>query len=120
MGRIESYRDLDVWRRGMEIVACVYEATGSFPRDEQYNLTSQLRRASASIPSNIAEGWGYHSRTRYVHYLKQARASIFEVETQLLIAENLGYIDEPTKKKVFTQTDVESRMLLTLIRSLES
>lgn len=120
MGQIKSYRDLDVWRRGMGIVACVYEATDSFPREEQYNLTSQLRRASASIPSNIAEGWGYHSRTRYIHYLKQARASLFEVETQLLIAENLGYIDAPTREKVFAETDAESRMLLTLIRSLQS
>jgi four helix bundle protein len=117
---VESYRDLEVWQRGIVLVERVYEATDGFPDREQYELTSQLRRAVVAIPSNIAEGWGYSSRDQYVYYLEQARSSLLEVETQLIIAERLSYITEDTRDDLLRGTTVESKMLLSLMRSLQS
>ncbi len=117
---VESYRDLEVWQRGITLVERVYEVTDRFPDREQYELTSQLRRAVVAIPSNIAEGWGYSSRDQYVYYLEQARSSLLEVETQLIIAERLSYITEDTRDDLLRGTTVESKMLLSLMRSLQS
>lgn len=97
----------------------VYGLTEGFPSFEKYGLTSQLRRAVISIPSNIAEGWGYSSRAQYIHYLEQARSSLLEVETQIIIAERLGYIDGTEKTQLLRATTVESKMLLALKRSLQ-
>jgi len=117
---VESYRDLEVWQRGIVLVERVYEATDGFPDREQYELTSQLRRAAVAIPSNIAEGWGYSSRDQYVYYLEQARSSLLEVETQLIIAERLSYITEDMRNDLLRETTTESKMLLSLMRSLRS
>ncbi|WP_263820763.1 four helix bundle protein [Salinibacter sp.] len=117
---VESDRDLEVWQRGIVLVERVYEATDGFPDREQYKLTSQLRRAVVAIPSNIAEGWGYSSRDQYVYYLEQGRSSLLEVETQLIIAERLSYITEDTRDDLLRGTTVESKMLLSLMRSLQS
>jgi len=117
---VESYRDLEVWQRGIVLVERVYEATDGFPDREQYELTSQLRRAAVAIPSNIAEGWGYSSRDQYVYYLEQARSSLLEVETQLIIAERLSYITEDMRNDLLRETTTESKMLLPLMRSLQS
>ena len=117
---VESYRDLEVWQRGIVLVERVYEVTDDFPDREQYELTSQLRRAAVAIPSNIAEGWGYSSRDQYVYYLEQARSSLLEVETQIIIAERLSYVTEETRDELLEQTTVESKMLLSLMRSLQS
>ncbi|MEF8816657.1 MAG: four helix bundle protein [Salinibacter sp.] len=119
-GSVESYRDLEVWQRGIMLVERVYEVTDRFPDREQYELTSQLRRAVVAIPSNIAEGWGYSSRDQYVYYLEQARSSLLEVETQITIAERLSYITEDTRDDLLRGTTVESKMLLSLMRSLQS
>ena len=73
-----------------------------------------------AIPSNIAEGWGYSSRDQYVYYLEQARSSLLEVETQIIIAERLSYVTEETRDELLEQTTVESKMLLSLMRSLQS
>ena len=117
---VESYRDLEVWQRGITLVERVYEVTDRFPDREQYELTSQLRRAVVAIPSNIAEGWGYSSRDQYVYYLEQARSPLLEVETQIIIAERLSYITEDTRDDLLRGTTVESKMLLSLMRSLQS
>ncbi|WP_263840922.1 four helix bundle protein [Salinibacter sp.] len=117
---VESYRDLEVWQRGIVLVERVYEATDGFPDREQYKLTSQLRRAVVAIPSNIAEGWGYSSRDQYVYYLEQARSSLLEVETQIIIAERLSYMTEETRNELLRKTTTESKMLLSLMRSLQS
>jgi len=119
-GPVESYRDLEVWQRGIGLVERVYDVTDGFPEREQYELTSQLRRAVVAIPSNIAEGWGYSSRDQYVYYLEQARSSLLEVETQLIIAERLSYITEDTRNELLQKTTTESKMLLSLMRSLQS
>jgi four helix bundle protein len=89
MGR--SYKDLVAWQKSMDLVTARYRATAGFPKDELFGLTSQLRRAAVSIPSNIAEGQGRLSEKEFRYFLGQARGSLMEVETQMQIAENLGY-----------------------------
>jgi four helix bundle protein len=88
----DSYRDLIAWRKGMTFVTASYQATQSFPRDELYGLTNQLRRAAVSIPSNIAEGQARFSPKEFRHFLSHGRGSLVEIETQLMIAQNLGYL----------------------------
>jgi four helix bundle protein len=92
MGR--SYKDLVAWQKSMDLVTATYRATAGFPKDELFGLTSQLRRAAVSIPSNIAEGQGRLSEKEFRYFLGQARGSLMEVETQLQIAENLGYLQK--------------------------
>lgn len=115
---VESYRDLEVWQRGIDLVEHVYHLTEHFPPEETYGLSAQLRRAVVSISSNIAEGWGYSSTKQYIHYLEQARSSLMEVETQMLIAERLGYISSDSCSALLQETEIESKMLLSLIRAL--
>jgi len=117
---VNSYRDLRVWKRGMSLVSDVYRLTSAFPDSELYGLTSQLRRAAVSIPANIAEGWGQKTIRHYVHHLRIARSSVFEVETHVLISVRLGYTDSGDGKQIMQSTDIESRMLMSLILSLES
>ncbi len=89
---MRGFRDLSAWQKAMELVTEVYRVTRSFPKDEMYGLTSQVRRASVSVPSNIAEGYGRNSRNELHHFLGQAQGSLAEVETQIEIAKNLGYV----------------------------
>jgi four helix bundle protein len=90
MGR--SYKDLLAWQQAMDLVTATYRSTSVFPADERFGLTSQLRRAAVSVPSNIAEGQGRLSEKEFRHFLGQARGSLMEVETQIQIAQNLGYL----------------------------
>jgi four helix bundle protein len=92
MGR--SYKDLVAWQKSMDLVTATYRATAGFPKDELFGLTSQLRRAAVSIPSNIAEGQGRLLEREFRYFLGQARGSLMEVETQIQIAENLGYLQK--------------------------
>ena len=86
------YKDLIVWQRAVRFVSLVYQATQQFPRDEQFGLTSQIRRAAVSIPSNIAEGQGRLTKGEFRQFLGHAKGSLLELETQLLISQNLGYL----------------------------
>ncbi len=88
----QHYKDLIAWQKAMDLVAEVYLATREFPTEERYGLVSQLRRAAVSIPSNIAEGQGRLTTGEFRHFLGQARGSLCEVETQLLIAHKLGFL----------------------------
>jgi len=90
---VKSYKDLIVWQKAMDLVETVYKATKEFPKDELYSLTNQLRRAAVSIPSNIAEGHARNSTAEFKNFLYIAKGSLAEVETQLLIAERLNYIN---------------------------
>jgi four helix bundle protein len=92
MGR--SYKDLVAWQKSMDLVTATYRLTAIFPKDELFGLRSQLRRAAVSIPSNIAEGQGRLSEKEFRYFLGQARGSLMEVETQMQIAENLGYLSK--------------------------
>jgi four helix bundle protein len=112
MGEIKSYKDLLIWSKGIKIVCLVYQLVKSFPQDEIYALTSQLKRASVSIPSNIAEGYGRNTDKSFSHFLDISRGSLFEVETQLLIANELGFITNQTLyQDVLSQIEEESKMI---------
>src|SRR5882672_2214534 len=87
-----SYKDLMVWQKAVAMVTDVYRATQTFPREEVYGLTSQMRRSAVSVASNIAEGQGRVTKRDFRHLLGQARGSLIEMETQVLIVRNLGYI----------------------------
>ena len=89
-----THKDLDVWKMGIDIVEKVYRITEKYPKDEQFGLTSQLRRAVVSIPSNIAEGAARSSKREYLQYLYISLGSLAEVETQLIIANRLKYLND--------------------------
>jgi len=116
MGR--SYRDLVAWQKSMALVTATYKATAGFPRDELFGLTSQLRRAAVSIPSNIAEGQGRLSEKEFRYFLGQARGSLMEVETQLQIAENLGYLPSEQTATLMQSCAEVGRILNGLLTSV--
>lgn len=116
MGR--SYKDLFAWQKSMDLVTLIYKATAGFPKDELFGLTSQLRRAAVSIPSNIAEGQGRLSEKEFRHFLGQARGSLMEVETQLQIAVNLGYLQKEHTNKLFESCGEVGRILNGLLASV--
>ena len=89
---MKTYRDLIVWQKSMVLVTEVYKISKEFPNDETYGLTSQIRRCAVSIPSNIAEGYGRNSTNDYIHFLRIATGSLYELQTQMEIALNLHYI----------------------------
>lgn len=98
----------------------IYEATRDFPSTEKYGLTSQLRRAAVSVPSNIAEGYGRGTSQDYLRFLRVARGSLFEVDTQLLIAQRMGYLDQSDYQQVEDKLAETGRVLAGLINSIES
>ena len=114
------YQDLVVWQKAMSLAKAVYQLTKGFPDDERFGLTSQLRRAVVSIPSNIAEGQGRLTKGEFKQFLGTARGSVFEVETQLLLASDLSYIDPVVSKTTLELSGEVSRMLNGLIKSLEN
>ena len=114
----KRYQDLIVWQKAMELSRAIYLVTKSFPDDERFGLTSQLRRASVSIPSNIAEGQGRLTPGEFKQFLGTARGSVFEVETQVQIASDIGYITPSKTDQLIKQTSEVSRMLNGLIHSL--
>ncbi len=114
----KSYRDLIVWQRAMDFVEMLYGATAPFPKDELYGLTSQLRRASVSIPSNIAEGQGRGSPGDFQRFLWIANGSLREVETQILIARRLHYLDADTTTNLTSAAAEIGRLIHGLINSL--
>ena len=113
-----SYRDLRVWHTAMSLVVEVYRVTAVFPQDERFGLTSQLRRAVISVPSNIAEGHARTTRGEYKNCLSVARGSVVEVEVQLHLAERLGYAESPALAKALDHCDAISRMITNLKRAL--
>ncbi len=117
---VKSYSDLIVWQKSMILVTDVYLCTRLFPKEEIYGLTSQLKRAVVSIPSNIAEGHGRDSTKEYIHFLSIAYGSLMEVETQLQIAVNLKFIEQSEANKLIRATTEIGRMINGLARSLKS
>jgi four helix bundle protein len=115
---MRGYQDLKVWQLGIEIALEIYRATDSFPQREIYGLTSQLRRASVSIASNIAEGHTRGATKDLIRYLGIARGSVAELETQLLLSLRLDFLRQEPFDKLISMLDEESRMLSGLRRSL--
>ncbi len=116
--KILSYRDLDVWRVAARLVVMAYRETKEFPACELYGLTSQIRRAAVSIPANIAEGYGRVHRGEYVKFLAVANGSLKELETEVLIARELGYGSPESARRMLNAADRLGRMLASLIRAL--
>jgi four helix bundle protein len=112
------YRDLIAWQKAMDLVLEVYRATKAFPSDELYGLTNQIRRASVSIPSNIAEGQGRGVGKEFSHHLRIANGSRQEVETQLLIAQRLNYLPADTVQLLLAGAEEVGRLLNGLLRSV--
>jgi four helix bundle protein len=113
-----GYKDLIAWQKAMVLVRSVYELTKTWPQHEQFGLTNQVRRAAVSIPSNIAEGKGRSGMREYSHHLSVAHGSLCEVETQLLIAQDLGYVADQQCAPVLQQAAEVGRLLRGLLRSL--
>jgi len=117
---IKSHRDLVVWQKAMDLVEAVYRATSSFPKEETYALTSQIRRAVVSVPANIAEGQGRRLTKEYLYFLANARGSLLELDTHLEIAVRLCYVDKNNYSILKNQLDEVARMLNGLMRAVEA
>jgi four helix bundle protein len=115
---IESYRDLRVWQAGKELVVRIYRITRAFPGDERFGLTSQMRRASVSIPSNIAEGHARESSREYLHHLSIAQGSLAELETQVELSEELGFLDPDERADFFQHSQSLGRQPFALRNAL--
>ncbi len=115
---IKSFRDLRVWQVGMDLVEHIYKLTQTFPAQELYGLTSQMRRAAVSIPSNIAEGHTREHSKEYLHHLSMAQASLAELETQLEIAARLKYLSSEQLSQALEQTASLGRQLYALRNAL--
>lgn len=113
---MNDFKDLDVWCKAVDVVTEIYRVSAEFPQSEKFGLTNQIRRASVSIPSNIAEGSARHHSKDFIHCLRIADGSAAEVETQLIIASKLGFIDE--EKSLIGDPVVIRKMLAGLIKSL--
>ncbi len=116
---VRHYRDLLVWQKALTWVELVYEESRIWPSDERFGLISQVRRAAVSVPSNIAEGCARRSTPDFLRFLFIARGSLAEVETQLILAQRLAYIEEAALARLLEAADEISRMLSGLISKLE-
>jgi len=116
---IRGFQDLVVWQKAVALTVQIYQITKGFPREELYGLTSQIRRAAVSIPSNIAEGQGRGSQSAFASHLDIAIGSASELETQLTIAEKIGYLSGEQSKMLSTELTTIIRMLYGLLRKIQ-
>ncbi len=117
---MKDFRKLDVWSKAHQTVLAVYKTSQSFPREEVYGLTSQLRRAAVSIPSNIAEGCGRGSDAQLSHFSEIAMGSSTELEYQILLARDLGYVDDQNYEDLSTRIVEVKKMLASFIKKLNA
>jgi four helix bundle protein len=117
-GSFRSHKDLDVWKKSVRLVVDLYKLTSRFPPDERFGLTNQIRRASTSVPANIAEGWGRGSTKEYIQFLKIARGSLTELETHLIVSGELGYVDRIESVRIEAGISDVGKMLNRLIQAL--
>ncbi len=113
---VRNYRDLIAWQKAMDMVELVYRATKLFPKEELYGLTCQVRRAAVSVPSNIAEGQGRNNKKAFHYFLTVANGSLREVETQMSIAQRLGYVGESQVKSLMALTTEIARIVNGLMK----
>ena len=116
--KIKNFQDLRIWQKGIEVVKDIYILTKKFPKEELYGLTSQMRRSAVSIPSNIAEGFRRYHNKEYKQYLYIALGSCAELETQIIIANELDYINETNKTELIEKIKYICRMTVKLINKL--
>lgn len=117
---MKTYKELDVWQKAVDLAVEIYRVTEGFPREEKFGLTGQVRRAAASVPANIAEGWGRGSTKEYTQFLFVARGSLLEVETHLVIAQRLQYLKQSQMVGLEAETTSIGRMLNGLIHALRA
>jgi len=115
---IQTYQDLTVWQKSMDLTALVYQTTKKLPKDELYSLTNQMRRAAVSIPSNIAEGQARHSTKEFIQFLRIAQGSKAELETQFLLCLKIGYLTDSDTEKIMNLLQEIGKMLTALIAKL--
>lgn len=115
---MRNFRELQVWNKGIEIAVEVYRITELLPRDERYNLISQLNRAAISIPSNIAEGCGRGTNPAFIQFLEYATGSVFEIDAQIVVIERLKLLPQGELRSIKSMIDEEGKMLNGLISSL--
>lgn len=115
-----SYREMKVWQRAIELSIAIYKLTSEFPKDELYGLTSQMRRCTVSVASNIAEGYGRSSKGEFRQFLGMARGSILELQTQLVIAGRLGFGECLQFETADGLADEVGKMLWALLKSVEA
>jgi len=118
MAKIKDFRDLDVWKVGKGIAVEVYEISKNFPKEELYGLVTQMRRASVSIPSNVAEGFNRQHNKEYRQFLYVALGSCAELETQLEVSCDLGFLTSVVRDRLLEKLNYESRMLQNLIKKI--
>ena len=116
---MKNFKKLKVWQKGIELVVNVYEKINLFPKEELYGLSSQIKRSAISIPSNIAEGSGRGTNTDFNRFLDISRGSSFELETQLIIAHKLNFINDKHFSQLNQQLDEEQKMIIGLQKSLK-
>ncbi len=115
----QSYKNLIVWQKAIELVTEIYSITKTFPTEERFGLTSQLNRAVVSVPTNIAEGWGRESSKNYLQFLRISRGSLMEVETLMLISKNLDYVNQEKFKLISDKIEEVGKILHGLIKSMQ-
>ena len=118
--KIRSFKDLQIWKRSLKLVEDIYTATKSFPKEEMYALTSQLRRSAVSIPSNISEGFARLHNKEYRQFLYMSLGSCAELSTQLIIASRLKYIEKAKADKLLDTIEEISKMTMGLIKKLNT
>jgi len=117
---MQNYKDLIVWKKAHENALMIYDHTRGFPKEEQFGITSQIRRASVSIPTNIAEGCGKSTKKDFANYLQIAFGSTQEVEYLLLLSLELGYFDKIQYEKINSMTNEVKAMLISLLKKVRA
>lgn len=115
----KSYRDLDVWQRSMRLAKEIYRVTQRFPADERFGLTNQLRRAAVSVPSNLAEGHARFGAGEFSRFISITMGSVAEIETQILLSKDLGYITPEITEELLGELDTIGKMLRGLAKSIQ-
>jgi four helix bundle protein len=117
--KISSYQDLLVWQKSMVLVEQIYKISNTLPSHEQWGLTSQMRRAAVSVPSNIAEGYGRQATGNYKQFLSICRGSLYELETQVLLCNRLSYLNQKESEDILRNITEISKMLFSLISKIQ-
>lgn len=117
---MKTFRDILIWQKSMSLVTKIYTTTNNFPKEEIFGITSQIRRCSVSIPSNVAEGFGRESNKEYLRFLNISLGSLFELQTQIEIAKNIQYLDEEKFNEIYEDTREIERMLVSFINKIKN
>lgn len=120
MTQIKTFRDLIVWQKSMNLIEQIYRITKTFPDDERFGLTSQIRRSGVSVSSNIAEGFGRKTKASFAHFLNISMGSLMELETQIEISNRIGYINDDEFKIIYENCREVERLLSSLIRTVKN